>query len=102
MLAHFSLADDIRAILRTSYPEWLRPHAVKQELQKLGRDLEKYRNPQATIHMVLKRIVQAKDAQEARDPRGKSLYRAIPDFAKLQPLSRLRSTAKEAETGNQP
>ena len=46
MLAHSSLADDIRANL--SYPEWLRPHAVKQELQKLGRDLEKYRNPQAT------------------------------------------------------
>ena len=101
LILRSSLADDIRAILKVSYPEWLRPHAVRKELENLGRDLHKYRNPQATIHMVLKRIVQAKDAEETRDPAGKQIYRAIPDSAKLLPLSVMRSTAKEAETGNQ-
>jgi hypothetical protein len=90
LLEHTSLSDDIRAILRTSYPQWLRPNMVKQELQRLGRDLKKYRNPQATIHMVLKRLVQGHHAEEMRDAQGKQIYRAVPD---LRPLARMRATS---------
>src|SRR5277367_3071811 len=56
LLSNTSIADEIRMILRAKYPKWLRPHDLKGDLEDLGHDLKKYSNPQATIHMVLKRL----------------------------------------------
>src|SRR5690242_9087204 len=75
-----TLADDIRAILKLQYPRALRPNAIKAEINDLGRDLGKYSNPQATIHMVLKRMAQSASGgvSESRDSDGKQVYRYEP------------------------
>jgi len=74
-----SLAEEIRTILQSQYPGWLRPSMVKQHLGRLGHDLSEYKNPQATIHMVLKRLVESGDVQETTTPDdGKKIYRKPP------------------------
>jgi hypothetical protein len=75
ILQDATLAEEIRAVLGSRYPEWLRPHEIKAELQKLGRDLSEYANPQATIQMVLKRMVESEDAQVDKDDDLKQVYR---------------------------
>jgi hypothetical protein len=75
LLDNTTLADEIRMILRSHYPAWLRPHEVKAELERLGRDLSKYGNPQSAIHMVMKRMVESKEVQETQDGDQKQVYR---------------------------
>jgi hypothetical protein len=76
LLEGTSLADEIRTVLKSRYPGWLRPNRVKEELERLGHDLSKYGNPQATIHMVLKRMHESGEAQEQIMPDdGKKAYR---------------------------
>jgi hypothetical protein len=74
LLALSTLADDIRAVLSAHVLVWFRPNGVKSELERLGRDLSKYDNPQATIHMVLKRMAESKEIEEGTDPEGKAVY----------------------------
>jgi len=73
-----TLADEIRAILRTNMFGEYRPNEIKAELAKLGCDLSKYGNPQATIHMVLKRMVESKHVKESQDSQGKYVYQWKP------------------------
>jgi len=76
LLEHSSLADEIRTILSAHYPGWLPPSAVKAHLIRLGHDLSKYQNSQATIHMVLKRMYDSGEIQEVTLPEdGKKVYR---------------------------
>jgi hypothetical protein len=75
LLDNTTLGDEIRMILQSHYPEWLRPHEVKAELERLGRDLRKYSNPQSAIHMVLKRMVESEEVQETQDRDNKQVYR---------------------------
>lgn len=74
LLSLSSLAADIRAILGAHVLIWFRPLGVKSELERLGRDLSEYRNPQATIHMVLKRMVESGEIEERTDDEGKAVY----------------------------
>ena len=54
---------------------------VKSHLEKLGHDLTQYKNPQATIHMVLKRMAESSDVQEETTPDdGKKMYRKPPMY----------------------
>jgi hypothetical protein len=77
LLENSTLAEEIRAILKAQYPAWLRPLRVKNELEAIGHDLSKYPNPQAAIHMVLKRMAQSGEAQEQEMPDdGKKAYRS--------------------------
>ena len=77
LLQNTTLADEIRTILKAVYPGYLRPNTIKSDLEKLGRDLSQYQNPQATIQMVLKRMVASGDVQEAIVPEdGKRTYRS--------------------------
>jgi len=77
LLVKVTLADEIRVILRAAYPEWLRPNQIKGHLARLGHDLSKYQNPQATIHMVLKRMVESEEVDEqVRPGDGKRIYRS--------------------------
>jgi hypothetical protein len=76
LLENSTIADEVRAILRSQYPAWMRPHQLKAEVEHLGHDLSNYGNPQATIHMVLKRMVQSGDVFEMISPNdGKQVYR---------------------------
>ncbi|HEU0048092.1 MAG TPA: hypothetical protein VFQ43_10865 [Nitrososphaera sp.] len=76
LLRHSTLADEIRTILNSVHPGYLRPHQIKTALERLGLDLTQYQNPQATIHMVLKRMTESGEVQEAIVPKeGKKTYR---------------------------
>jgi hypothetical protein len=76
LLERSTLADEIRTILKAAWPECLRPRHVKCALERLGHDLAQYQNPQATIHMVLKRMAESGELQELTVPRdGKKTYR---------------------------
>jgi hypothetical protein len=78
LLKHSTLADEIRAILKSQSPGYLRPHAVKEDLKRLGHDLTKYHNPQAAIQMVLKRMTESGEVQEGVTPEsGKKRYRFV-------------------------
>ena len=76
LLERSSLADEIRTILNAASPGSLRPNQVKCALERLGHDLTEYQNPQATIHMVLKRMAESGEVQENTIPQdGKKTYR---------------------------
>jgi hypothetical protein len=55
LLDNTTLADEIRMILQSHYRGWLRPHEVKAELERPGRDLRKYSNPHSAIRTFGKR-----------------------------------------------
>jgi hypothetical protein len=76
LLKHSTLADEIRAILKSVSPDYVRPNEIKCNLKRLGHDLTKYRNSQATIQMVLKRMTDSGEVQEGTTPEnGKKRYR---------------------------
>jgi hypothetical protein len=99
-----TLADEIRAVLKARSwsikmmdpgikmqadgsitvgggSEWLHPGGIKKELEALGRDLSKYSNPQATIHMVLKRMAESGEVLEKTSD-GKKVY-SYPSMAEI-------------------
>lgn len=78
LLEHSTLTEEIRSILQAHYPGWFRPAMVKRELERLGHDLSEYTNPQATTHMILKRLAESKDVEEDVDESGKKTYRKRP------------------------
>ena len=81
MLQKSPLGDEVRSILTANYPAWTRPNQVVAELERIGHDLSKLSNPQASIQMILKRMVDSNEAQEEKWPEdGKRIYR-IPRTA---------------------
>jgi len=78
LLITVTLADEIRVILRAVSPAPLRPAQVKSHLARLGHDLSKYQNPQATIQMVLKRMAESGEVEEMISNEGKKAYRVGP------------------------
>jgi hypothetical protein len=78
LLENSSLADEIRAILKAAWPMSMRPNLVKDHLVRLGHDLSQYQNPQASIHMVLKRMAESKEVEEQVMPKdGKQAYQFV-------------------------
>src|SRR5439155_9971856 len=88
LLEEYLLADEIRNVLKARYPCALRPHEIKGELERLGHDLSSYQNPQATIHMVLKRMTESESRKEVEEQTseesGKKAYRWIRRFPRLK------------------
>src|ERR1700724_2492687 len=82
LLENSSLPDEIVTILRSEYHseyhEWLRPSDIKIRLMKLGHNMDKYSNPLATIHMVVKRLKEAKRVRERIHPQGFKVYQCQP------------------------
>lgn len=72
------LPDEILGILRATYPGYHRATVIKQKLEQLGHDMGKYQNPLATIHMVLKRLVEADKVETGTNKDQEKLYRAAP------------------------
>jgi hypothetical protein len=71
-----TLADEIRLILKCHYPAWMTPLGMRRDLEAVGHNLSKYSNPQATIHMVLKRMAESsQDGVEETIEDGKKAYR---------------------------
>jgi hypothetical protein len=64
ILDRSSLAAETKNVLQSLHPEYVTPHSIKEVIEKLGHNLSKYRNPQAAIHTVLKRMAEAGEAIE--------------------------------------
>jgi hypothetical protein len=78
LLNNLSLADEVRGILKSAAPTYMRPYAIKCDLECLGHDLSKYQNPQSTIQMVLKRMAESGEVQEGiASENGRKAYRVI-------------------------
>jgi hypothetical protein len=85
LIEYSTLADEIRTILKAHPGVGLRPHQLKEELTKLGHDLSQYQNPQATIHMILKRMVISKEVKEEISfMSGKQTYMWIWRFPRIK------------------
>lgn len=84
LLRNSALADEIRVLLKSQYPGWMRPAQVRDHLVRLGHDLCRYRNAQSTVHMVLRRMAESGDVQETSLPEdGKKVYRCVPQVPSL-------------------
>jgi len=77
LIEYSSLADEIRALLKCVRPGYLRPHEIKLQLERLGYDMGKYQNPQATIQMVLARMMDSGEVQEVLSKKERKAYRII-------------------------
>jgi len=77
LLENSTLTQDIQTILKSEYPAWQRPSRIRSKLGRLGHDLSKYNNPQAAIHMVLKRLADSPNdpTEETIQSDGKKAYR---------------------------
>jgi hypothetical protein len=94
LLEQSSLADEIRTVLKAASPASLRPNQVKCSLERLGHNLTEYQNPQATIHMVLKRMAESGEVHVTTIPQdGKKTYR----LAGLNPAASLPTEQGEKD-----
>jgi len=66
------LADAIRAVLKNNPQRSMSPVEVRDSLTAIGYETSKHKNPLASIHSVLKRLVESGDAnsKEAKDGSG--------------------------------
>ncbi len=84
LLETSTLTDEVVNVLRNEYPAWLFPTKIKSRLERLGHDLSKYNNPMATIHMILRRLLEANPPRIQQIPSEdgtKMMYRAPREFA---------------------
>ncbi len=99
LLTNTPLADEIRSVLRAQHPEWMRPKDVRDQLEQLGKDIAHFQNPLATIHMILKRLVESKQAQEDANEDGKKIYcwrpRSFGERIGMKPQPRNREAGPE-------
>lgn len=70
-----TLTEEIIKVLGATYPGYHRATVIKQKLEQLGHELSKYRNPLATIHMILKRQIEAGNVEINRNATGEKLFR---------------------------
>ncbi len=75
--ASFSLTNHCRALLRMHAPDGLTPRDVKRLLTETGFDWNRYANPMAAIHTVLKRLTQQSEARTMIDRNGERRYTLI-------------------------
>jgi len=82
LLEHSTLADDVRGIMRAFAPDYLRPHEIMRHVERIGRDISVYTNPQATVQMILKRMEESLDVEMKLDSEGKKTYRYLGHLEK--------------------
>jgi chromosome segregation ATPase len=87
-----SLAKEVGGVLSALYPKALKVSEVLAELKQLGRNLGEYSNAQSAVQMVLKRLVEADEAEELPSGDLKKTYRALRGMEKV-----LRQSARNRE-----
>jgi hypothetical protein len=101
LLENTNLADEIRSILKSNWPAYLRPNLVKGNLESLGHDLSRYQNPQSVIQMLLKRLAESGEVEEGTIPEdGKKVYRSSGPQTWNQPLKKLGHSHKPGTIGS--
>ncbi|HKV93692.1 MAG TPA: hypothetical protein VJW20_14185 [Candidatus Angelobacter sp.] len=85
-LAKFTSFTDAVCYTLTTVPKLnLTPMQVRERLHVLGYDLTKYKsNPVASIHTILKRLVEAGKVTAERNEIGKIAYRWLTEEAKVE------------------
>jgi hypothetical protein len=68
------LSDAIRDVLKAA-KGWQYPTEVRDGLERLGIDVQSYSNILASIHTILKRLVESGEAEEYKSKEGKTAYR---------------------------
>lgn len=77
-LANIGLADACRAVLQATPDRFLSPVAIKKTLEEQGYDLKQHNNVLASIHGVLKRLVESGEAIKSASMGGTSIYKWNP------------------------
>lgn len=87
-LNNLKLADAIRKVLNSLNRYWTPIH-VRNALVARNYDLTPYTNPLASIHAVLKRLIDSGEAIRTAGPDGKAMYRwkVFPSTAPVIPPS---------------
>jgi len=78
--ADASLMDEIRAVFKAKHSDVLTAQDVIDELTRLGRDVEKYQQPLATIGVMLGRLKEKGEIVNATDRDGKRGFMARYPF----------------------
>jgi hypothetical protein len=76
LLESATLPDEILGILDRAYPNYHRATIIRDKLEQLGHDMSQYRNPLATIHMILKRQIEAGKVETGTNKQKEKLFRA--------------------------
>jgi len=101
--ANLGITDNIRQILKSEYPSYLKPTTIKGYLEHYGflknKDNEDYSNPLALVHQILKRLDIRGEVEPTIMADGAKLYRWKPDaytsFARLAGLPAGKTTIGE-------
>lgn len=95
---NLKLANACRAVLGSSNNFWT-PITVRDHLMSLQYDLRPYSNPLASIHAVLKRLIDSGEAVRTAGPDGKAMYRwkaaALPLLTRNPPTRAEAALAAE-------
>jgi hypothetical protein len=101
LLENSTLPDEILSVLSMAYPRYHRATVIKEKLEQIGIDMSKYKNALATIHMILKRQIEAGKVEPGTNAAGEKLYRALRSRKELalKTLREIREArqAKERE-----
>ena len=74
----FGLTEACRMVLQNATAP-LTALGIRDRLESIGFDLDRYANPLAAVHTTLKRLAEAGEAEPARDPSARTAYqRAQP------------------------
>lgn len=97
-VTNLKLADACREILK-SYDKYMNAVEVRDALQMAGYDLGVFNNALASIHGVLKRLVESGDVLSVADLTGTALYKWNTSVFKHSPLKWInqRPDKKDAE-----
>jgi hypothetical protein len=67
--------DAIRKVLELNKSRYMNPVSVRDKLKDMGYDLSKYTNPLASIHTILKRLVESGEVEPDEGVGGRTVYR---------------------------
>ena len=100
--ANLGISDQIRQILRSEYPVYLKPTTIRGYLDHHGflktKEGKDYENPLALVHQILRRLHVAKEIELQTMADGAKLYRWNPQ----QPLSARMAEAFMAHPAHMP
>lgn len=77
-LANIGLADACRAVLQANPDRFISPVGIKKMIEELGYDLKRHNNVLASIHGVVKRLVESDEAIRTTSLGGTSMYKWNP------------------------
>jgi hypothetical protein len=84
----FGLTDACRLVLQNA-PAPLTAVGIRDRLQQIGFDLDRYANPLAAIHTTLKRMTESGEAEPSPDELSRTAYVRRPSTPRAENFSRM-------------